>query len=189
MLNEKLCKSQSAFINKRWITDNVREVSGVLHNKKDGWLLFVDFSKAYDSVNRNSLLQILKAYKFNTGFVNFVRTSLRPYQIFSQRLGIDFRVEKGVPQGWSLSCVLFNLVIDPLLRELERELPSLFQSAFADDLCFHHRDNTILPSVQKFINQYGDAVGLAVNEKKCAVITLDNKEPTTRSAIGYENII
>ena len=83
-----------------------------------------------------------------------------------------------MPQGWSLSCVLFNLVIDPLLRELERELPSLFQSAFADDLCFHHHDSTILPAVQKFINQYGNAVGLAVNEKKCAVITLCNVAPT-----------
>jgi hypothetical protein len=87
-------------------------------------------------------------------------------------------VERGVPQGWSLSCVLFNLVIDPLLRLLNKNTPRLFQSAFADDLSFHHQCYHMLPIVQRCINEYGGSVGLSVNEKKCAVMALGDQHPT-----------
>jgi hypothetical protein len=131
-----------------------------------------------DSVDREALLTILKAYKFDRTIVSFIRMSMLPYKIFSEQLGIEFLVERGVPQGWSLSCVLFNLVIDPLLRLLNKNTPRLFQSAFADDLSFHHQCYHMLPIVQRCINEYGGSVGLSVNEKKCAVMALGDQHPT-----------
>jgi len=103
----------------------------VIRRRGGGWLLFVDFSKAYDSVNRASLLLILRRMGFNREFIAFVKTALRPYKVFSESLGVSIGVERGVPQGWSLSCVLFNLVLDPLLHVLSWAMPDLFQSAFA----------------------------------------------------------
>ena len=82
-----------------------------------------------------------------------------------------------MPQGWSLSCVLFNLALDPLLHTLSHTLPELFQSAFADDLAFHHLCYSYLTIVQKFINQYGNSIGLSVNERKCAIIHLGEGPP------------
>jgi len=53
--------SQTAFINDRWITNNVRHVNNVITKQRTGWLLFVDFSKAYNSINRVALIEIMKA--------------------------------------------------------------------------------------------------------------------------------
>ena len=88
-------------------------VEEVIRSRGGGWLLFVDFSKAYDSVNRAKLLLILRRMGFNKEFIALVKTALRSYNVFSESLGVNIRVERGVPQGWSLSCVLFNLVLDP----------------------------------------------------------------------------
>ena len=94
-------------------------VKQFLHCHGSGWLLFVDFSKAYDSIDREALLLIMKAHRFHPSATAFVNTALRPYQVKSRIFDLVINVERGVPQGWSLSCVLFNLVIDPLLRSLD----------------------------------------------------------------------
>ena len=159
----------------RWITNNVRRVNDVITKRKSGWLLFVDFSKAYDSINRDALIEILKAYGFQPGIVSFIKTALQPYQIVSRIFDLSITVERGVPQGWSLSCVLFNLVIDPLLRHLQIHHPWLFKSAFADDLGFSSVDWDDLLVLQKLIDEYGGAVGLSVNQRKCAIISLEPK--------------
>ena len=184
-LAQNLHPSQSAFVRQRWITNNVANVNEVLKKKSSGWLLFVDFSKAYDSIDRDALLLILRKLKFEKNIIGFVKTSLKPYKVFSESLGVDIQVERGVPQGWSLSCVLFNLALDSLLLTFSHTLPELFQSAFADDLAFHHLCYSQLPIVQKFINQYGNAIGLSVNEKKCAIIHLGpGPPPSSRSIWG-----
>ena len=67
--------------------------------KSSGWLLFVDFSKAYDSIDRDALLLILRKLKFEKNIIGFVKTSLKPYKVFSESLGVDIQVERGVPQG------------------------------------------------------------------------------------------
>jgi len=127
-LNKNVHPCQSAFISGRWITDNVVSVNRILRQKKDGWLLFVDFSKAYDSVDRSALLSILRKFQFSKSVIAAVQASMQPYQVRSRYLNVAIDVDRGVPQGWSLSCVLFNIVIDPLLRTLSWALPDRQQS-------------------------------------------------------------
>ena len=177
LLEENIHPAQSAFITGRSIINNICAVDNVLKKKKEGWLLFVNFSKAYDSIDQSALISILKKLRFPSNITTFIRSSLQPYKVFSEYLDVSIDVKRGVPQGWSLSCVLFNIVIDPLLRTLAWTLPELFQSAFTDDLSFHHFNYNLLPVIQKFIQQYGNAIGLAVNERKCAVIDLQPDPP------------
>jgi len=68
-------------------------VEEVIRKRSGGWLLFVDFSKAYDSVNRASLLLILRRMGFNKEFIAFVKTALRPYKVFSESLGVSIHVD------------------------------------------------------------------------------------------------
>lgn len=120
---------------------------------------------------------MMDAYQFDTSVIAYIATALRDYQVTSRIFNLTIDVSRGVPQGWSLSCVLFNLVIDPLLSTLGVQHPGIFKSAFADDLAFSGIDWHDLPLLQRFIDEYGGAVGLSVNQQKCAIISLDLLPP------------
>ena len=77
---------------------------------------FVDFEKAFDSIHRNSLRRILRAYGISLRFVQIIKNF---YHKFTRSVGsrsLNFQVKTGVGQGCVMSAVLFNLVIDWVMR-------------------------------------------------------------------------
>lgn len=76
-------------------------------------MLFVDFRKAYDSIHRESLLNILKDFKFPRKIINLIGASLNHTDIqvkIGNVTSQPTRVTTGLRQGDALSLVLFNLV-------------------------------------------------------------------------------
>ena len=72
----------------------------------------VDFEKAFDSIHRDSLWRILRAYGIPLHVVQIIKSF---YQNFTCSVGsssLNFQVKAGVRQGCVMSAVLFNLVID-----------------------------------------------------------------------------
>jgi len=45
-------------------------------NDKEVYTLFVDFKKAYDSIHRPSLLNILKEFNFPKKLINLIKASM-----------------------------------------------------------------------------------------------------------------
>ena len=77
---------------------------------------FVDFAKAFDSVHRESLWKILRAYGIPSNLVEIIKSF---YDNFTRCVGDDdivFEVHTGVRQGCVLSTLLFNLVMDWIMR-------------------------------------------------------------------------
>ena len=69
----------------------------------------------------------------------------------------SFKTNIGVPQGDSLSPVLFTIYLEAALRDLRQELPSRpavdndlpLDIAYADDVDFESRDETFLSEVEQ----------------------------------------
>src|SRR5712692_3850306 len=82
---------------------------------------------------------------------------------------MPFTLFRGVPTGQPVACVLFNLY----LSELDRELASLaggFYARYSDDLLFAHADEKVVQIVDARIRARLDDLGLAINESKARTL-------------------
>jgi len=176
----KLYYTQSAFVPGRDIADNIQRVHRFCHTHKEGWALFVDFQKAYDSVDRESLLAILSRCGLPKVTSSLIRSLLSPYKaILAQDTNGDFpiHVSAGVPQGSPCSPLLFNIVLDPLVRFIVRTLPQALVELFADDTTILGRNDDDYRRALGILRRYFPAVGLRVNLKKTVTLLLNPDRP------------
>ena len=82
-------------------------------------------SKAFDTIDRSRLLNILKARGISEDNVTLIKillnnTSLQVKQ--GENIAREFKTNRGVPQGDGLSPILFTLYLDEALKEIDREI-------------------------------------------------------------------
>ena len=83
------------------------------------YVIFLDLTKAYDALDRSRSLEILERY----GVGQRVRRLLREYWSKSTMVaraggyyGTGFKGERGVTQVNPLSLIIFNVVVDAVVR-------------------------------------------------------------------------
>jgi hypothetical protein len=119
--------SQTAYVPGRSITDNLRSnffyKKYCADNDIDAVLISLDAKKAFDSVSHKYIEDTLIAYGFGPVFLKSFKTL---YHNISARILINgymsdkINIERGVKQGDALSCALFIICIDPLLRNINK---------------------------------------------------------------------
>ena len=96
-----------------WIIETAREF------RKNIYFCFIDYAKAFDCVNHNKLLKILKEMGI-PDHLNFLLRNLYAGQEAIVRTGQGttdwFQIGKGVRQGCILSPCLFNLYAEYIMR-------------------------------------------------------------------------
>ena len=82
--------------------------------------LLIDIKKAYDSVNRNKLKEIIKN-KFENEEALFLITFIEIYESLTMIInGSEINTLKGLSQGSALSPMYFNLYINDALISLNK---------------------------------------------------------------------
>ncbi|VDO99811.1 unnamed protein product [Schistosoma margrebowiei] len=114
--------------------------------KSSLYINFIDYEKAFDSVNRRTLRKLLRHYGVPEKIVNIIRNSYDGLQckvVHGGQLTDAFQVRTGVRQGCLLSPFLFLLVVDWILKTSTSEGKHVIQWTarnqlddldFADDL-------------------------------------------------------
>ena len=97
------------------------------------WVLFLDFSKAYNHCLIHKLNEIIqKPLRKQQEKVEIVKQILTQDNI---KIGGKFYlVSNGTPRGSPLSPGLFNLYMDELISEIKKECPGIQTVCHADDL-------------------------------------------------------
>ncbi len=95
--NHIIAETQSGFVKGRHISNNIRLILDLLDYadfvKSEAIILFLDFYKAFDTIEHEFLLQSLKLFGFGSSFVSIIDRDgtihLPPDSILSRYLGAD----------------------------------------------------------------------------------------------------
>ena len=121
------------------VSSIVSRISKANENKKSSYCIFLDFAKAFDTVNHNILLEKLKYYGFRNQEFSWLESYLTNRTQFT-KVGEEMSeigyVKHGVPQGSVLGPLLFLLYINDI-----SESSSILQFIlFADDTTVYYSD-------------------------------------------------
>lgn len=180
----KLDVRQRAFIPADGCGENVAILQALLSESRRTLstlhMAQLDLRKAFDSVSVDAVLAAASSAGLPTKFLHYLEVLYQHSKTLVQSgdLREEIRAARGVKQGDPLSPLLFNLVVDGLLRELPAIIgfrlgeTMINAMAFADDL-------TLVAStrggLQELLNQseaYFKERGLSFNPQKSSTLSL-----------------
>ena len=160
------------------------------HNRNSGLptdVVFLDFTKAFDSVPHERLLLKLHAYGIRDPLLSWVKSFLTNRQqrvVLRGHYSSWTAVVSGVPQGTVLGPILFLIYINDITRNVESQ-----SKLFADDMKVYralrnvHEDTQILQDDLNVLEQWSTDWQLSFNTTKCEVMRISQKNDT--SSPGY----
>lgn len=190
MLPSIINESQTAFIHARDIADSLalaHEISNDMKKRQNQryFCAKLDLLKAFDSVNRNSIIHRLTQKGFPTKFVNWISACILniPFSIvLNGEIKGFFRSSNGLKQGCPLSLFLFTIAIDYFSCFLDdvvrkNDFPpysikdyGVSHLLFADDLLVvGEASMATAHSLNKCLTVLADTMGLVVNRGKSVI--------------------
>jgi len=185
-----------------------RIIEGVKAKQLPAILLFIDFSKAFDSIHRQKMREILLAYKIPKETVNAIMIlySNTKSMIRSPDGDTDFfEITSGVLQGDTLAPYLFIICLDYVLRKSldsnkelgftlckarSRRYPEvkMTDADYADDLAILSNYITDGSSLLHCLEKAASEVGLYINYKKTEFLCYNQYHSGTIKSMKNENI-
>ncbi|HXB11043.1 MAG TPA: reverse transcriptase family protein, partial [Bacteroidia bacterium] len=147
--------------------------------------IFIDVEKAFDSVDKSILLNILRQIKFSEEAVCFFDSYFydrvqvtRNGNVTSEPMNIKL----GTPQGTSLSPTLFTIFVNSLLNS-----SSLSPICFADDVSLlapvnpndHQHSTSLINELLTNIMRWYETHRLAINVSKTKVMVFSTRQRST----------
>ena len=154
--------------------------------KEDGAIMALDQEKAYDKIKHDYLWKTLEAFHIPLPFIKMAKALYSHAYMHVAINGIlsqPFQVTRGVRQGDPLSCLLFDIVIEPLTCTIRNSpdiqglnLPCLEEKLaiklFADNTNLYLSKEDCLDTVQRILDKWCQASGAKFNIEKTEVIPI-----------------
>ena len=195
LLSNSIGEEQTAYIPGRLINDNIRSLLMTIDLANvdatvDGIVVSLDAKKAFDSVDHGYIRKCLAAY----GLGNFVPIFDTLYKDLNSMIIVNghpvegYRILRGVKQGDALSCIIFIMCVEPLLKNLKEnnliepinsdhlpiDVPKAY--SFADDVTVVTQNTPM--AVQAIFNEYekfSEASGLVLNASKTEFLNFNHR--------------
>jgi len=156
--------------------------------------VYLDFSKAYDSIDRASTLRILEDYGVGPRILRLLEHFWGRHVIIPRQhafFGDPFPARRGLTTGDIPAPVIFNIVIDAVLRRWYAETTAQGMATraqfYADDGSLRDHNPNHLQAALANMEALFLRVGLKINGKKTKVLTVLPTEPTiTISTAAYK---
>ena len=179
--NKFYCSAQHGFRKHRSCVTQLIEVmntfTDLLDNNKDIDVLYLDFSKAFDTVPHKRLIQKLNSYGITGNLSKWIESFLSNR---TQRVRVNStysnytKVRSGIPQGSILGPLLFVIFINDLPEGLSSHC-----KIFADDTKLYgspEDHDSIQEDLLKLMS-WSDLWQLKFNIEKCSVLHMGKNNP------------
>ena len=164
--------------NIRKILDTIEYLS---NEQKTGILLFLDFEKAFDTVEWSFLFKVLEKFNFGNQFINWIKLLYKePTATFKNNgwLSEKIKLKRGIRQGCPVSALLFILVVEILAINLKdsnykgisfqnaNSKVEMKLSQYADDLTLILSDYESISTCINTIKDFSQVAGHRINLNK-----------------------
>jgi Reverse transcriptase (RNA-dependent DNA polymerase) len=141
--------------------------------KKTVQQIYLDLKKAYNTIDCTATLRILGGYGIGPNIQRLLGTFWGQHTVVPRAIGYHgraFRATRGVTQGDIISLMIFNLVLDCIIKAWKLEHPEkaeIIQAIlYVDDRLLHTEDAKALQETLDEFTEYFLRVGLHMNAAK-----------------------
>ena len=189
--------AQSAFLQHRHIGDSIRLLQllpALMHEQQQmAVVVFTDFAKAYDTVDRSLLYDVAAALGIGDGFVGWMRVLLSDTHTCATVNGFCspfYRCDAGVRQGCPLAPLLYLFVGQALLCFLKQRGIGIMAASqqlaavqYADDAEVFLLSMHDVPTFLSCMSDFAKASGQCLNPTKTRLLHI-GQQPTQTAAPG-----
>lgn len=195
---------QAAFTNSRSTDDHIFVTRRIMEENwnagKDLYILALDIKKAFDTVKVHNIKNILIGLNVPTRLVDRVIGCMKDEMtrvLWNNQFSQQVKRGKGIKQGCPLSPILFNYIMQDVIRRVAEKIPELklmdldtlklpLLLAFADDLLIIATSKEQLQKILEELVKQLEQVGLELNYDKCQLLL---RFPNNRGQLPKEIIL
>ena len=180
---------QVGYLKGRYIGQNIRLIKDVIEKceQDTGIVAFLDFEKAFDSIEWEFLIETLKICNFGESFINWYRILYCDIEACVTNNGYSspfFKLTRGCRQGCPLSPYLFIIAVEALawkiklcndIRGIDFQGRSVKITQMADDTTVLVKDHESLKMVLDLMDTFKKCSGLRLNKGKTEAMWLGIK--------------
>ena len=174
---------QTGFIRGRFIGENIRLIESVIGYAKEnnipGLLLFLDFEKAFDTIEWSFIKKTFQYFGFGSSILKWLNLFYCGPEscVLNNGWASDFfEIQRGVRQGCPLSPYLFVLSVEMLAKAIRENesIKGIFVNSNEIKLSQYADDTTLildgtkesLTAALKTLDDFYEVSGLKLNDKK-----------------------
>jgi ribonuclease HI/exonuclease III len=180
-----VAESQMALLRGRTIYNAVGNIVDTfynrIHSRKTSILLQTDFTKAFDFLNRDAIKCILQKVNLSPHLRNVADIALqksKTHILGKSDKPPSFDAISGVRQGCPISPIIYLIVVDLLVAQLEKIPGVIAVSAYADDNGLVLSSTAPMKKMMKCIMKYENAVGASLNVEKSSIMISSSRRLT-----------
>ena len=191
---------QNGYIKSRFIGFSIRQIQDIIdyaeEGNLEGVLLFLDYQKAFDSIEWNFMNLALEKFGFGHNFINSVKMLYKNANnsiINNGWVSNSFSVSRGIRQGCPISALLYILSAEIMAENIRnnmhikgikvRQSKELKLTQMADDTTVFLESKNCIPALLNEIQRFSEASGLILNKSKTKGILLGRNRRNNRHII------
>ena len=172
-MNKGISYSQRAVFGRHGVSENTLIVGEALNARKA--VIYLDLSDAFNSVEHSIIFEALRQCRCPEWIIRLIQSmysgcKTTPTDVNGKVLAGPVPVTRGVKQGCPLSALLFNLILDPVLRAVASNAAVCL--GYMDDLAIVIEDPTKAEDILQKVVELTSRLGLKFNAGKCGVANL-----------------
>jgi hypothetical protein len=191
---------QVAYLKGRYIGQNIRTIIDIMdytkQNNLQGIIAFLDFEKAFDSINWQVIDEALEAFNIGINMRKWVKIVYKNISSCVTNCGYSsefFSISRGVRQGCPLSPYLFIIVAEILAIKIRKNKDikgikvgdtEIKVIQMADDTTNFIQDEDSLKAMLITIDKFYTYSGLKLNMSKCEALNLGREEKVNKEISG-----